>query len=390
MPTGRGGNLTQPLKKVLINVPSADNLGAFADAAGTRFLQFKQHGYTLPATGGETVAVTQPQAPVRKVAVVALNNVAPVDPTNYNYGITVKKRVRKPGIDNSDFFPHQKFYGGTLPVVTSPNIAAGELTAMRLDILDQINGDLGYIRKFDYQHPGAAVVASSVLHLDTWDNDSAITLDGNAAAAEATIGAFLANINAIDGYFAWLNPAAPAEEIFVIKTTRDVDPSADIVFAQTAGTIDAAAVQPAAWVALTSRYDDVTFEVVTNASIGAVDTIRATTFAFLTPDEVQQIFSHIPNDGHLAAERRRPNQVLNVPYVKINIDIPQQHYDLHGASHGVMFITAVEVYMPAAEWNIAAGAAVNERWATAAGAPLRMMDPGTDDNVRDLFDWWTP
>lgn len=376
MPTGRGGNLTQPLKKVLINVPSPDNLGAYLDTTTNfRVLQFLQHGYSIPANGNQTVVVTQPQAPVPKVALVSLNTVAPVDPTNYNYGVTVLKHVRKPGVDNSDYFPHQKFYGGELPVVTSPNIAAAELNAMRAEIANQVNADEGYIRKFPYQHPGACVIASTPLLIDTWDAASEMTLDGNAVAAAANIGAFIDNINAVDGYFAVEDPNT-AGQIVVARTDNAATP----VFANTAGTIAAAAAVPE-YLTLIQRYEDATFEVVTNDSVAGSQTLQDTVFAFLTPDEVQQIFSHIPNDGHLAAERRRPNQVLNVPYVKINIDVGQMHYDLHGASHGNMFITSVELYMPAAEWNTPV-----DRWA--AVAANRFLDPGADDAVTDVFTWW--
>ena len=38
--------------------------------------------------------------------------------------------------------------------------------------------------------------------------------------------------------------------------------------------------------------------------------------------------------------------------------------------------------------NVVAAGGVNNRWATAAGAPLRMLDAGANDNVADLFVWW--
>ena len=381
--SGRGGNLSQPLKKVLINVPGPDNLGTYRQAQGAvQMLQFKSHGYTIPVFANSTLRVTQPQPAVMRVSTVQLNNAAPADPNNYNYGVTIIRRHRKPGIDNSNRFPYQVFYGGVRRV-TPAGITNAELNEMRDDIVSQINADDGYTQHFPHELPGAAVVASPVLHLDTWNDASAMTLDGTAVAAAATIGEFVANINAVPGYFAWVNPAVPATEIFVVKTTRSATVNAIPVFAQTGGNIaDAGATN--GFFGLVQRYPEAQFEASLTRGVGVHNIVRRGNYALLTNAEVQKVFSHIPNDGMLAQERRHANLVLpDIDYVKINIDSPQNHYALDGASHAVGFITALEVYIPAAEWNIAIGAAVNERWE--ALAANRIMDAGAASNVRDVI-----
>jgi hypothetical protein len=382
--SGRGGNLSQPLKKVLINVPGPANLGTYRQAAGAiQMLQFKAHGYTIPVNANSTLRVTQPQPAVMRISTVQLSNVAPTDPNNYNYGITVVRKHRKAGVGNSNVFTHSVFYGGNRRV-TAAGITNAELNAMRNDIITQINANNGYTQQFPNELPGSSVVATPVLHLDTWNAASAMTLDGNVVAAAATIALFVANINAVPGYFAWVNPAVPATEIFVIKTTRAVTPNVVSVFANTAGTIAAAVAQPNGFFALTQRYPEAQYEVQVVRNTGVHNFVRRGNYALLTNAEVQKIFSHIPNDGFLAQERRHPNLVLpDVDYVKINIDSPQQHYDLGGASHTVGFITAIEVYMPAAEWNIVAGQNVNRRWEVLANN--RIMDAGTLTNVRDVI-----
>lgn len=376
--SGRGGNLKQPLKKVLLNVPGPLNLGTYMDTiSGLRMLQFKAHGFSLPWTPGSSVVIQRPVAPVAKVTVVNISNVAPIDPLDYEFGFSILGRHRKPGVDNSDFFPHQKFYGGVLPSVTTPVIAAAELNDMSAQIIAQINADNGYnTRRPDYQHPGSAVIAGAPLNLDTWDAASTMTLDGVAVAAAATIAGFVANINALPGFAA---AATGATTITVVKTDRT---NTAIVFVAGLGTIAAAAAVNGQ-VGLVQRYDDYTFEVILpRASFATVAVLQNTVFAIMTQDEVFQDFSHLPNLGTLAQETRIANQPLpGVSYMKLVIDIPMQHYDLGGASHGNAFINALVVYVPETEWD----APVN-RWE--ALVANRIMDAGAVSDIVDIFNNW--
>jgi len=382
--SGRGGNLSQPLKKVLINVPSPENLGTYRQASNNvQILQFTTHGYSLPVLTGSTLRVTQPQPAIMRISTVQLSNVAPVNPNSYDFGITVIKRHRRPGIGNRDFTDHSVFYGGNRRV-TPAGITNAELNEMRNEIVRQINSDNGQIQSLPHTLPGAAVVATPILLLSAWNAASAMTIDTRVVAAGATIAAFIANINAHAGYFAWANPAAPTTEIFVIKTTRATSPNTVPVFVSTGGTIVVSGTQPNGFFALTQRYADAHHEVQVLRGTGTHNILVRGRFALLTNADVERTFSYIPNDGILAQQRRHPNTVLpGVDYVKINIDVPQSHYDLQGASHVGTFITSVEVYMPAAEWNVGIGQAVNRRWA--ALVSNRMIDAGTASNVRDLI-----
>lgn len=374
--SGRGGNLKQPLKKVLLNVPGPDNLGTYLDSvSGFRILQFKAHGFSLPWIVRSTLSIQRPVTPVPKVVLATISNVAPVDRMNYEFGFSILGRHREPGVDNSMVFPHQKFYGGVLPFVSTPTISNDELNRMRDQIIGQLNSDIGLsVRRPAYQLPGSAVIAGIPLLLNNWNAASAVTIDGLTIAAGATIAAFVANINARAGYFA---VATSATEITVVRNNRINTP---IVFAMTLGTIANASGN--GQIALLQRYSEQTFEVVThNPAFATVTTIQNTRFAQMTPDEIYQVFSHIPNFGKLAQQTRNVNAPLNVPFLKLVIDIPMEHYDLGGPSHGVTFENALEVYMPETEWD----AAVN-RWA--APVANRIMDAGTASSVRTIFALW--
>lgn len=380
MPNGRGGNLTQPLKKVLINTPGPLNLGTYLDTTtGFRVLQFTKAGYSLPWTPGSTMTVQFPQAPILKLATVQLSNVAPLNPLNYNYAVTILKKVRKPGVDQYDWHPHQKPYGGILPSVTIPTIANAELNTMRADLILQINSDNSLTRQPAYTHPGASVIAGIPLLLNAWDAASACTIDGEAVAAAASQALFIANINAVPGYIAIQDPVTAAN-ILVFKTTRD---GALPVFANTAGTV--AEVATNGLIGFVQRYPDAQFELKVNTNVGVSRTIRQGRYAFLTNDEVFQVFSHIPNMGRLAQETWPEEMpVRGADYVRVNINIVQNHNDLQGASHLTRFVNAIEVYIPVAEWAPAGG--VNDRWAGVANN--RIMDAGAAENIADVLALW--
>ena len=345
-------------------------------------LVLKQEGHAIPANGNEEYVVSQPQDPVAKVVTVLLSNVAPLDPLNYNYGVHLTRRVQHPGVNNSNFFPHIKYYGSVLPAVDTPVISNAQLNAMRDEIISQVNADRGYTRRPEHEMPGSPAIASRPIRLENWDAASAMTLDGVVVAANANIEGFVGNINATERFAA---VQTSATEMTVVRKT--IEDAADFpVFAGTAGTISAVAENNGEF-AFHQRFDTATFEVTVEPTVGAQTILQNTIYPTLTYEDVYRIFSHIPNDGYLSQMRPGGDQVLpNTRYVKINIDVGQMHYDLHGASHGVMFMNACEIYMPEDEWNNA-----TDRWAAVAvGPPRRMMDAGTDDDVTDLFDEWSP
>lgn len=374
---GRGGNLTQPLKKVLINEPSAENLGVFTDSnTSTKILQFLKHGYSLPYNSDVSIKVMKPQDPVHKIAVMKLSDDAPSDADNYAYGVKLIRRERRPGVQNSYMFPHMKYYGGVMKSVTSPTISTAELNEMRDDIIKQINADTGYTRRPDYQRPGAAAYASIPIYLKTWNADSAMTLDGNVVAAKATIDEFVAEANSVEGYAAFKTGDTT---LTVVKTTASEDA---IVFESTAGSIETDD-DPDGEIVLVQRWDEATFEVEFDENIASVETLVETVFPLLTPEDIFQIFSYIPNRGFLAQESYADNMPLkDTKYVRVNIDVPMDHYDLHGASHTNGFINAVELYVPETEWDTDA----DDKWATAAND--KMMTAGTDANLEDLINYW--
>jgi hypothetical protein len=380
---GRGGNLTQPLKKVLLNVPSADNLGMFRDnttVPGTnlRVLQFKSHGYSLPYLTGTRIRVMKPQDHTPKIVTVRMETAAPADTQNYEYGVNLVKRVRKPGIQNSMYFPHQQYYGGALANVTATTIAAGELNEMRDDIVQQINSDRGYTRRFDYEMPGAPAIASRPLFLESWDVASACWLDNTPIWGFNTIDLFVNAINETDDFAAVRTGTTTL--VVVRKTTTNAGNA--IVFNGSEGTVSAVAAVNGDF-ALYQRWPDATYEVKMRPTFATATIHQTTVYELLTADEVFQTFSHIPNRGFLAQEVREQHTPLpGVKYVRINIDVPMDHYDLGGASHQLSFINAVELYIPETEWP-----GFTARWGTATDD--RIMDAGTANDLTSLLHKWT-
>ncbi len=378
---GRGGNLTQPLKKVLINVPSPDNLGIFRDTSrgvNLSILQFKQHGFSLPYIAGTTIRVMQPQDHVPKIVTVSLSDAAPADTQNYEYGVNLIKRVRKPGIDNSMYFPHQQYYGGVMANVTPITIAAAELNEMRDDILSQINGDRGYTRRHDYEMPGAPAIASRPLYLENWDAASACWLDNTPIWGFNTIDLFVNAINETDDFAA---VRTGATTLVVVRKTIDNAGDA-IVFNNAGGTISAVAAVNGDF-ALYQRWPDATFEVKMRRTFGTATTRQNTVYELLTEDEVFQTFSHIPNRGFLAQETRPTHLPLpGTKYIRINIDVPMDHYDLGGASHQLSFINAVELYIPENEWP-----GFTNRWEAVTNG--RAMDAGNTNSLTNLLAQWS-
>lgn len=163
MPNGRGGNLTQPLKKVLLNVPSPENIGVYTDSiSGDKILQFKQFGLSLPFLTGTRITTQQHQDAVLRVITVTLNDAVPLNPFEpYEYGVQVQSRHYEPGVQNSFTLPHTKFYGGKRYNldVSGGSISATDLDEMVADIVAQINDDTGYTKRPAFQYPGAHVTA---------------------------------------------------------------------------------------------------------------------------------------------------------------------------------------------------------------------------------------
>jgi hypothetical protein len=163
MPNGRGGNLTQPLKKVLINEPSPDNIGVYTDSvSGLKVLQFKEFGLSLPFMTGTALNVTEHADAVLRVITVTLNDTLPANgAVPYEYGVQVQSRHYEPGVQNSFTLPHTKFYGGKLYNIdmSGATISATDLDTMVDDIVAQINDDTGYTKRPAFQYPGAHVTA---------------------------------------------------------------------------------------------------------------------------------------------------------------------------------------------------------------------------------------
>lgn len=118
----------------------------------------------------------------KKTMCIELDPVCPCVDCDYEYGITIWKHVKKPGVYNSDVFRQPFFYGGTLDKVscTSGVFSDAQILIMENDIITQITNDNG----LGQDAPGSPVSAGRCYTIEdtdpTTDSSIVITVDGVA------------------------------------------------------------------------------------------------------------------------------------------------------------------------------------------------------------------
>jgi hypothetical protein len=388
--SAQGGNLSQPSKKVLFNVIDSSAIGAYYDTMlAKKVLVLKDHGYSIPFISGVTkVYVSHTTSWLPKVQLVSLTGNMPCVECNYDYGLSIRKSVKKPGVDNSDYYHKMTPYSGliTKPVSqAAPNdhlISLAQILTMKETIIEQINKDLGYKPAFPYEQPGTIVKAGKSLILDSWNAASAMTLNAgltsqHIVAASGTIAGFIANINAGTTAYAYQHPTVATS--IVIIAHEDVNFGNTLTFTNTAGTI--ANTNTEIYIGLIAKYTDVTFSVEMDPFWGTnFLEVQKNRYSQLTSDEVFQTFSHIPNNGWLAA-MTRSNEPVDANFVKVTIINKLDHYDLVGASHANSFLSEVELYFRESELvDVTTNKFLSTDYMSTAG--------GYDKDFNELTEYW--
>lgn len=376
--SAQGGNLQQPSKKVLFNSITADDLGFYFDTEfTTNMLQFKKHGFSIPVMPLSQIQVAHTVHFIPKVTLYALTGNMPCVECNYEYGIGITKRVKKPGVDNSDYYPHNKLYGGTIlkPIedVGNPgHLISAQIQEMGEAIIVGINTDKGLKPGQAYEHPGAIVKAGTAHIVSGYTAGDTIQINGAAiiGAGLTTVAQMVAAINAQGSAYAYVHPTTATSFVIIALETS----GNGITF-----TVNVVGMTLSAeYIGLTAKYTDVDFSVRVEPFFGnEVLRVRNVRFSSLSSDEVFQKFSHLPNKGILAAETRS-NGPADVDFAKIVIITPQMHYDLSGASHANVFIGEVEIYIPESVLNDA-----TKKWSSA-----NPMVAGANWSLDELTDNW--
>lgn len=137
-------NLKNPNKDILINELTVKDFGMYEDElTSNNMLLFKKHGLELPDDGSgsyATVVKGCANPGVLDSVTVVLNAECPCDECNYEYGITLIKRVKHPGVMNFDYVPERRIYYGKLDSIdcTAGYITDAHLLIMENDLLSQM------------------------------------------------------------------------------------------------------------------------------------------------------------------------------------------------------------------------------------------------------------
>jgi len=114
-------NLKNPPRRVLINTIDHDTVGAFYDTvSGVNMLSFKQYGINIPYVAA---AFKGAKACTDLGAVgseeIELSNEAPCSNCNWQYGISVVKKVQLPGVGNNVSNFQATSYNGVIAAITT-------------------------------------------------------------------------------------------------------------------------------------------------------------------------------------------------------------------------------------------------------------------------------
>jgi len=191
--SGYGGNLTYPVRVHLLNTIDADDIGLYEDSVTSEWtLAFKKLGIQIPHRTTNERTVITPLPGEHKAVRLVVNPACPCEDCNYEYGIGIIKKVKKPGVDNSDYYPTSRFYGDKLfRIGTCSNgiLAAADITTIENTIMSQITADLGG----GMENSMPAIVGAKKYYLisDNDDSDeSTITVThGGSDVAIASAGA---------------------------------------------------------------------------------------------------------------------------------------------------------------------------------------------------------
>ena len=193
-------NLKNPPRRVLINTIDHDTVGAFYDTvSGVNMLSFKQYGINIPYVAA---AFKGAKACTDLGAVgseeIELSNEAPCSNCNWQYGISVVKKVQLPGVGNNVSNFQATSYNGVIAAITTTGgyIDDKWLLQAEDDIISQIFNDEGlHNNNSDPVTGGGAIVkavrsygitiplaATNVVNFTLSGVTTAITLNTGATA----------------------------------------------------------------------------------------------------------------------------------------------------------------------------------------------------------------
>lgn len=200
-------NIRKPINRILLNSLGTDKVGLYGDARqGSKIMRFFGKGgpavdiigddYTsgTPSASGTKnanmeVSKTESDSGVKDMMLFYLNPASsPCSDCDWDYGITVREKVKKPGVRTRRTNLNEKSYTNTMSRI---NVTTGEIDDTYIktaeeDIIDQIAADLGQhnVEVSDEANMARGVVEAMTAYKFDIDTDSAadvtITIDGTA------------------------------------------------------------------------------------------------------------------------------------------------------------------------------------------------------------------
>lgn len=176
-----------PIKRILLNTLDYTDVQLYGDTVQKKLmLSFPKYGIALPGdvytgvaepaasgTLASTLQLTRSTTDDGEYAskLLEMSSIAPAEDTNWTYGLTIRKKVKKPGVNNAQSNLFEKTYSGQKKriTVTAGVISDADLLVAENDLITKITQDTGLYQPTndpEIKFSGADVEASRVYKFD--------------------------------------------------------------------------------------------------------------------------------------------------------------------------------------------------------------------------------
>jgi hypothetical protein len=191
-------NLTYQKVQFLFSAIGPAQIATYTDKDGVKKLILKEKGLELIGGASASYGKAYTDDYMKKAVLLTQTKNAPAETSNVQFGFRVVSKYRTPAyIDNSEFWPHGKWYGGIYPNLST--FTDAQVVGMDNAIIDMITADAGFSN--NPTTPGGAVVrirrAYTVVDTDnsdasgftvTWPDGTTTVIATAATFADGQLG----------------------------------------------------------------------------------------------------------------------------------------------------------------------------------------------------------
>jgi len=209
-------NLRYPVKRILINSLTVDDLGLFTDGDSLNHLIFKEAGVEMVDDGSGTYASVIKDCVFygsTTSVVIVLNPECPCEECDYQYGFSIKEKKQHPGVRDYDYIPRMNSYEG---VIDSIECSGGYITDAQKLIME--NTLLTQMKDSEMEHSFTEGRRFYKVTDDDNSDDSVVVItDENGIATTVTADANAANqlVDKIN------DDATVSDYVFAFATAED-------------------------------------------------------------------------------------------------------------------------------------------------------------------------